>query len=184
MKKFNETCGEKYGHIKEDAILLLLPKVTDELLYLNFLGKVSVLARGQAPFPVGRFHLDGNQEVTFRGEGGPESTITLGERGMKTVVTLRPEMITDANDRLINELARDALRNVSVFREPWRAFLREYGRLFNNGTMPDSGSFMEFSWREEDDTWVTKVDRDERRLVRMPARPATSKRVRPVPLSS
>ncbi|KAF4756213.1 hypothetical protein FOZ63_001094 [Perkinsus olseni] len=44
MKKFNETCGEKYGQIAEDAILLLLSKVTDELLYLDFLGKVSVLA--------------------------------------------------------------------------------------------------------------------------------------------
>ncbi|KAF4728854.1 hypothetical protein FOZ63_008486, partial [Perkinsus olseni] len=165
MKKFNETCGEKYGQIGDDAVLLLLPKVTDDLLYLSFLGKVSVLARGQAPFPVGRFHLDGNEGVTFRGEGGPESTITLGERGMKTVVSLSPWTSADTNDRLINVMARDALRNVSVFREAWRAFLREYGRLFNNGTTPDSDSFMEFSWREEDDTWVTKVDRDERRLV-------------------
>lgn len=125
---------------------------------------------GQAPLPVGDFHLEGNENVTFRSMDGANIAMKVeGEGGREIVVPLRPESNNNKNDRLINVMAKDVVvRTSSIFSETWWSFLENYGRLSNGRKPLDGQSFLKFFWNEEDGTWSTMVDGEEKRLIRLP----------------
>ncbi|KAF4650500.1 hypothetical protein FOZ61_000279 [Perkinsus olseni] len=183
IARFEGTCGRQLGPFSSGVKELIRGFAeSDKKMQMNFLGKPIVLMRGEAPLPIGKFHFEGNERVTF--EGTLEEWKIAIDGGAVAHTALVPLKNENTNHRLENAVAKDVInrdstdqsrhltRAPSRFKKMWKAFLRDYGEKFlGEGEKLTKTSFKDYYWSDDSKSWTVMVNGEWVELVKLAASP-------------
>ncbi|KAF4710224.1 hypothetical protein FOZ63_019893 [Perkinsus olseni] len=183
IARFEGACGRQFGPFSSGVKELIRGFAeSDKKMRMNFLGKPIVLMRGESPLPIGKFHLEGNERVTF--EGTLDEWKVAIDGGAVAHTALVPLKNENTNHRLENAVAKDVInldstdqsrhltRAPSRFKKIWNAFLCDYSKKFlGEGEKLTETSFKDYYWSDDSKSWTVMVNGAWVELVRSAASP-------------
>ncbi|KAF4688920.1 hypothetical protein FOZ60_002236 [Perkinsus olseni] len=203
IARFEGTCGRQFGpffwsggigkrlrRVREENADEL-PREADRLdeshclnpgRNLEIVRYTAQSAIGEAPLPIGKFHLEGNERVTF--EGTLEEWKIAIDGAAVAFTSLVPLKNENTNYRLENAVAKDvvnqdstdesrpSVRAPSRFKKMWIAFLSDYSKKFlGEGEKLTKTSFKDYYWSDDSKAWTVRVNDKWVELVRSVASP-------------
>ncbi|EER20689.1 hypothetical protein Pmar_PMAR015629 [Perkinsus marinus ATCC 50983] len=126
FEDFKRECGGSFGKWSQKDENIRIFETSEKELMIGFLGKNFYLLRGEAPYPVGNYHLTDHKEVKLVGR---DKRFEIEIDGEVILAPLEPVAITNRNHRLVNVLAVEYARNKdSLVSVEWGKFLKKYGK--------------------------------------------------------